>query len=104
MMEELKIKLALTDAWSILYEKDDYSVPHNHGSNGFSVILYLDLNKKSPQTTYIQPWNSTSDRTSLYTPPVEEGDMVIFPRSILHFTEPNKIKFKKRVVSFDLTR
>ena len=84
-----------------LVSKGEYTLPHNHGSQGYSGIMYLDFKGSSPLTTYIQPWNSSQDKTSLYPHPVEEGDMVIFPQYLLHFTEPNTDKFKKRVISFD---
>ena len=96
-------KIKLDRAWSVTYNKGDYHVPHNHGSIGYCGILYLDMHKDSPVTTYIQPWNDENDRTKLYKPPVEEGDIVIVPQYLWHYTEPNEIKFKKRVVSFDFT-
>ena len=96
-------KILLQRVWSVVYNKGDYHVPHNHGSIGYCGILYLDIHKDSPVTTYIQPWNDENDRTKLYKPPVEEGDIVIVPQYLWHYTEPNEIKFKKRVVSFDFT-
>ena len=32
---------------------------------------------------------------------LEEGDIVIVPQFITHFTKPNNLKFKKRIISFD---
>ena len=49
----------------------------------------------------MQPWNNQEDKSVLYTPQVKPGDMVIVPQFLMHYTEPNKINFKKRVVSFD---
>ena len=99
--KELKTAISVYDVWSVTYNKGEYTLPHNHGSQGYSGIMYLDFKGSSPLTTYIQPWNSSQDKTSLYPHPVEEGGMVIFPQYLLHFTEPNTDKFKKRVISFD---
>ena len=55
----------------------------------------------SPRTTYIQPWNSEQDRSVLYTPQVKPGDIVIVPQFLMHYSAPNPIKFKKRILSFD---
>ena len=33
----------LKDIWSTSYKKGDYHIPHNHGSRGYSGILYLRL-------------------------------------------------------------
>ena len=57
----------------------------------------------SPKTTYIQPWNNENDKSVLYTPHVTSGDIMIVPQYLWHYTEPNKIKFKKRVISFDFS-
>ena len=91
----------LYDAWTATYKKDEYHIPHNHGSMGFCGILYLDMHKKSPVTCYMQPWNSDKDRSVIYQPPAAEGDIVVVPQFITHFTHPNKTNFKKRILSFD---
>ena len=59
------------------------------------------MKKNSPATTYIQPWNNENDQTRLYKPLVEEGDIMIVPQFLYHYSEPNEIKFKKRIISFD---
>jgi len=94
-------KILLERAWSVTYHKGQYHVPHNHSSQGYTAILYLRMSKKSPATTYIQPWNNYKDETVLYTPEVEEGDIMIVPQLLTHYTEPNKVSFKKRIISFD---
>ena len=93
--------ITITDTWSVTYDKGDFHVPHNHGSTGYAGILYLDLHKDSPGTTYIQPWNNENDKSLLYTPKVKPGDMVIVPKFIFHYSEVNPISFKKRIISFD---
>jgi|TARA_Y100000114_G_C11626858_1_gene262429 oxalate decarboxylase/phosphoglucose isomerase-like protein (cupin superfamily) len=89
------------DSWSVTYGQGDFHVPHNHGSIGYAGILYLNLKEQSPRTTYIQPWNNEKDKNLLYTPEVEAGDIVIIPKFIMHYSEVNKISFKKRIISFD---
>mgnify|MGYP003136186736 FL=1 len=94
-------QMNLESCWSATYSKGDYHVPHNHGSTGYCGILYLDMHKKSPSTVYMQPWNDDFDNTLLYEPSVEEGDIVIVPKFVVHFTRPNLVSFKKRIISFD---
>ena len=94
-------KILLQRVWSVTYNKGDYHVPHNHSSTGYCGILYLDMRPDSPKTTYIQPWNSQEDRSVLYTPPVKPGDIMIVPQFLMHYSTPNPIKFKKRILSFD---
>ena len=94
-------KINITRAWSVTYDKGHYHVPHNHSSQGYAAIMYLQMKKDSPKTTYIQPWNDEKDKTVLYAPDVKEGDIMIVPQFVTHYTEPNKIYFKKRILSFD---
>ena len=76
-------------------------MPHNHSSTGYCGILYLDMKPDSPKTTYIQPWNNQEDQSTLYTPQVKSGDIMIVPQFLMHYTTPNPINFKKRILSFD---
>ena len=94
-------KIDVTRAWSVTYDKGHYHVPHNHSSQGYTGIIYLQINKDSPKTTYIQPWNNEKDETVLYAPDVKQGDIMIVPQFLMHYTEPNKTYFKKRIISFD---
>jgi len=94
-------KILLQKTWSVVYHQGHYHVPHNHSSQGYCGILYLDIKKDSPKTIYIQPWNNEKDVSVLYKPDVKEGDIMIVPQFLFHYTEPNKIKLKKRILSFD---
>lgn len=106
-LEMLSKKLAkdieITDVWSVSYKKGEYHSPHNHGSTGLSGILYLDLDEKSPSTTYIQPWNDFyTDNTIYYPLPVREGTIVVIPQFITHFSSPNKSTKIKKIISWDM--
>ena len=51
---------------------------------------------KSPMIgTFYRASNPKSD------PFIKEGDIMIVPQHLWHYTEPNKINFKKRILSFD---
>ena len=63
LSQKLKKDIQLEDIWSVSYKKGDYHEPHNHGSTGYSGILYLDMHEQSPLTTYIQPWNNEKDKS-----------------------------------------
>ena len=104
LTERLKHGLNIEDIWSVSYGKNDYHSPHNHGSLGYSGILYLNLPKDSPGTSYIQPWNHIIDDMSIYYPiPVNEGTIVVVPQFIMHFSPPNKSTKRKRIISWDMT-
>jgi len=101
--KDIKRSFDIHEIWSVSYGKGDYQSVHNHGSIGLSGLLYLDLPKDSPVTFYLQPWNDIEDDTVQYLPvPIVEGDIVIVPSFILHFSGPNKSENKKRIISWDM--
>ena len=104
LSKKLKKDIQIEDIWSVSYKKGEYLTPHNHGATGLAGILYLDYdNKKGSPTQYIQPWNDMlSDRTIYYPFPVSQGMMVVVPKFVRHFTEPNKSSKIKRVISWDM--
>ena len=87
-------KILLQRVLSVVYNKCDSHVQDNHSSTGYCGILYLDMKPDSPKTTYIQPWNNENDKSVLYSPNVKQGDIMIVPQFLTHYTEPNKIYFK----------
>ena len=101
--KEIKKDFAITEIWSVSYAQGDYHPPHNHGSVGLSGILYLDLPNDSPITNYIQPWNDyASDTVQYHAMPIAEGDIIITPSFIQHFSNPNKTEEIKRIISWDM--
>ena len=101
--KEIKKDFAIPEVWSVSYAQGDYQTPHNHSSMGLSGILYLDLPNNSPITNFIQPWNDYETDTVLYhSMPIAEGDIIIYPSFVQHFSEPNKTKKIKRVISWDM--
>ena len=100
---KLKKDIQIEDIWSVSYKKGDYHTPHNHGATGLTGILYLNMPKDGPVTQYIQPWNDwQTDRTIYYPLPVREGSIVVVPKFVRHFTEPNNLTKLKRIISWDM--
>ena len=103
LTNKVKAGVKIKDIWSVSYTKGEYHSPHNHGSIGWAGILYLDLPKDSPVTSYLQPWNDIQNDTSIYHPvKVVEGQIVIVPQFVTHFSPPNKSTKKKRIISWDM--
>ena len=101
--KSIQKSFAIPEIWSISYGKGDYHAPHNHSSIGLTGILYLDLPKDSPVTRYVQPWNDIVDDTVVYImASITEGDIVIIPSFLMHFSEPNRSNSKKRIMSWDM--
>ena len=103
LMNRIKKTIIIEDIWSVSYKKGDYHTPHDHGTVGLAGILYLNMPKDAPVTQYIQPWNDyVMDRTIYLPLPIKEGDIVVTPKFVRHFTEPSKSKKIKRVISWDM--
>ena len=103
LVQSVKADVAIEDIWSVSYKKGDYHSPHNHGTIGFAGIMYLEFPEGSQPTNYIQPWQSISNDTTIFnTLPVKEGDIVIVPKFINHFSPPHKGKKQKRIISWDM--
>ena len=103
LSKKLTRTIVVEDIWSVSYKKGDYHTPHDHGSVGLTGILYLDMPKDGAITQYIQPWNDWISDNTIYSPlPVKEGDIVVVPKFVRHFTEPHKSKKIKRIISWDM--
>ena len=103
LSKKIQREIQIEDIWSVSYKKGDYHTPHDHGSTGLTGIIYVNMPKDGAVTQYIQPWNDWySDRTIYYPLPVKEGDIVVVPKFIRHFTEPSKSKKIKRIISWDM--
>ena len=101
--KRIKRDIAFEDIWSVSYKRGDYHTVHDHGTVGLAGILYLNMPKDGAVTQYVQPWNDyLTDRTIYYPLPVKEGDIVVTPKFVRHFTEPHKSKKIKRIISWDM--
>lgn len=101
--EETKLHFKMKECWSVTYKKNEYHNPHNHGSKGFSAILYLDYNPKIHSSTYyVCPFNNPLEDKSLQCESnAVEGDLVCTPSFLMHFTHPNTSNKPKRIIAFD---
>jgi hypothetical protein len=61
------------------------------------------LPEGTPGTLFLQPWNDWLTDTSQYGEVfVEEGDIVIVPSFVIHFTKPNITDDVKRIIAWDM--
>jgi hypothetical protein len=98
--KDIKIK----DVWTVTYKKGDFQPVHNHGSSGFTGIMYLDYCEDTPKTTFVQPWNDPIiDNTVCGTIEDIHEKIILVPSFVNHFSDPIKNNNKKRILSFDIT-
>jgi len=99
----IKRNCRVTDVWSVSYKTGDYHPYHSHNNKGLSGIIYLTLKDKMPHTVFVNDYPEwTTGHTQYYDMQVEEGDLVIVPSYVGHFTPHNLSKKNKRIIAFDL--
>jgi hypothetical protein len=97
-----KKDIKITSVWTVTYKTGDYQSVHNHSSTGFTGIMYLDHNKHTPKTMFVQPWNDMiTDETVYGIPDSFDKKIIIVPSFVNHFSNPVTGNNKKRILSFD---
>ncbi len=98
------IPIHFTDIWYQKYYKHDYHMTHNHGGVGWSGIIYVELDADSHDSTYFFPpfGNPFDGANNEYKPKVEEGDMLLFPSSILHESSINRTDKRRTIISYNI--
>ena len=97
-------EVQLTDMWYQKYSKGVRHSFHNHGHSGWSSIIYVEFDPEKHQATrFMSPFNNIwNGNIEMYTPPVNEGDMIIFPSTIAHEAPANKSDTRRTIVSYNM--
>lgn len=93
-----------TDMWCQTSYKGQTHSLHNHGHSGWSAVIYVDFNPiLHKPTQFTSPFNNPwSGRLQTFIPPINEGDMIIFPATVAHEALPNESDTPRTIVSFNL--
>ena len=96
--------LDITEMWAQHYKKGDGHDLHNHGAQGFSVILYITLDYPEHATLFHAPFTDPIDGNAItWQPRIREGDLIIFPSMILHSSPQISFDAKKTIISFNIS-
>lgn len=97
-------RIAFTDMWFQSAYKGMKHGIHNHGHSGWSSVIYVEFDPRVHTATHFySPFNNPwSGRLEVFSPPVKEGDMIIFPATIAHEALPNESDKKRTIVSYNL--
>ena len=81
-----------------------YHPTHNHGHGGWSAVVFIEYNKKwHTPTQFIAPFDHfITGEPLIYSPTVEEGDIILFPSFIHHYTHPHTSEERRTVLSFNV--
>ena len=77
---------------------------HCHGFTGWSSIIYAEFDPKVHESTrffspFRQPWDCDME---VFQPTVKEGDMILFPSSLLHEAPLNKSNTRRTIISYNI--
>jgi len=89
--------LEMRGVWFQQYESGDYHHWHNHAGSNFSGIYYLELPDQECVTEFVEPFDTSIVRRFN----VSEGDVVLFPASLIHRSPVNNSKKRKTVIAFN---
>ena len=102
---DLKADPQIVRAW---FERALYKCHHpvhTHGHGGWSAVLFIEYDPTvHTPTVFIAPFNHFVTGMQLtYMPEVEEGDLILFPSFLLHYTQLNESQVQRTVASFNMT-
>jgi len=102
--ESFNCSSTVIDSWFEKALRSDFHLPHNHGPFGFSAVCYVKYSGMvHTPTEFISPFPNFIDGGALiHRPNVDEGSLVFFPASLVHFTRPNTSDEERIVLSFNL--
>lgn len=77
---------------------------HCHGFTGWSSIIYVEFDPKVHESTrffspFRQPWDCDVE---VFQPKVKEGDMILFPSSLLHEAPVNRTDTRRTIISYNI--
>ncbi len=101
---EINFDINFLNSWYQIYDTNDYHNLHNHGilPKQYSGILFLQFDKiQHKSTAFLNPYLGVINQTFFY-PEVEEGDLIIFPSSLMHQAPINKSDQKRIIISFNM--
>ena len=82
--------------WFQQYNKNSHHTWHTHPAVQFSSVYYLELPDTNVSTEFKDIVNN-----NIFKVDVKEGDLLVFPSSLLHRSPKNKSNKIKSVISFN---
>jgi hypothetical protein len=103
--KDLQCRPVIVETW---YERAlpyMYHPTHNHGHGGYSAVVFIEFDPKvHTPTNFIAPYDHfITGEPLIYTPNVKEGDIIIFPSFLHHYTHPHTSEQRRTVLSFNIT-
>ena len=96
--------ISFTDMWYQKYYNGSSHNTHNHGALGWSSVVYVEFDPAvHVATRLLSPFGNHIDGTVMeYLPKIEEGDMILFPSSILHESGVQRTDKRRTIISYNM--
>ena len=101
----------ITQSWLNYTEINEHHHPHHHSNSYLSGILYIAADKDHDNVTFghnrydqinISPTQGNEFNSIILSFPVETGEIIIFPSSLMHSVPVKKGKNKRISLSFNV--
>lgn len=92
--------LNIANMWANRYRQYSFVKPHKHGDkkNNISAVFYLQKPKKSGNLHIGIPTNDIPEDCYVE---INEGDIILFPSYLMHWSEPNLNTKEKILIGID---
>ena len=101
--EGLRFPHLIEAAWVNINQEGNYNMPHNHGgtdSSGFAGVLFVT---DAPGLHILNPRPGAPYYDVQRSPEGNAGEIIIFPKSLLHWVEPSKSEKDRITFAFNIT-
>lgn len=91
-------KIELASFWFQQYQTGDFHGTHDHrgGQTNYSSVYYLEMTPESSGTRLVTDWGQEIN------PKVSEGDILIIPSTVKHYSPINKSTQTKTVLAMNI--
>lgn len=103
--QDYPAKVDLSSMWFERSLRSNYHGAHNHGSLGFSAVLFVEFDALEHRPTrFISPFMGFYAGGLIEFRPeaVSEGTLLMFPAIVLHEVEPNQSDKARTIISFNV--
>jgi hypothetical protein len=93
----------VTRVWFQTAKQYEYHTAHTHGTIGWSAVFYADFDPEFHiPTKFYSPFTNITGNVDVFCPRITEGDLIVFPASVLHEAPINTSTTPRTIISFNI--
>ena len=98
-IEGLNFPHQIMNSWANINQEGNYNMPHNHGFDGFAGVLFVT---DAPGLHILNPSVGVKYNEMKKSPKGNSGEIILFPRSLLHWVEPSNSEKDRITFAFNV--